>query len=55
MLHTERWNYDITGGSAADPVLSKLEGKKVAIIGTGATAIQAVLATAKYAREQYVF
>lgn len=55
MLHTGRWNYDITGGSAADPVLSKLEGKKVAIIGTGATAIQVVPATAKYAGELYVF
>ncbi|KAK2624224.1 hypothetical protein QTJ16_006174 [Diplocarpon rosae] len=55
MLHTGRWNYDITGGSAADPVLSNLKGKKVAIIGTGATSIQAVPATAKYAGELYVF
>ncbi|CAL3966889.1 unnamed protein product [Diplocarpon coronariae] len=55
MLHTGRWNYDITGGSAADPVLSDLKGKRVAIIGTGATSIQAVPATAKYAGELYVF
>ncbi|KAH7351215.1 pyridine nucleotide-disulfide oxidoreductase-like protein [Rhexocercosporidium sp. MPI-PUGE-AT-0058] len=55
MLHTGRWNYDITGGSPADPVLSNLKGKRVAIIGTGATAIQAVPATAKYAGELYVF
>src|SRR4051812_12840722 len=31
MLHTGRWNYDITGGSPDNPVLSGLEGKKVAI------------------------
>ncbi|KAK0103953.1 hypothetical protein ONS96_005059 [Cadophora gregata f. sp. sojae] len=55
MLHTGRWNYDITGGSPANPELSKLQGKKVAIIGTGATGIQAVPATAKYAGELYVF
>ena len=55
MLHTGRWNYDITGGSAANPVLSNLKGKKVAIIGTGATAIQAMPATAQYAGELYVF
>jgi cation diffusion facilitator CzcD-associated flavoprotein CzcO len=55
MLHTGRWNYDITGGSPANPVLTGLEGKKVAIIGTGATAIQAVPATAKYAGDLYVF
>lgn len=55
MLHTGRWNYQITGGSPANPVLSGLQGKKVALIGTGATAIQAVPATAKYAQELYVF
>lgn len=55
MLHTVRWTYDITGGSPTDPVLSNLKGKKVAIIGTGATAIQTVPATAKYAGELYVF
>ncbi|KAL2071193.1 hypothetical protein VTL71DRAFT_12428 [Oculimacula yallundae] len=55
MLHTGRWNYGITGGSPGNPVLSGLEGKKVAIIGTGATAIQAVPAIAKYAGDLYVF
>lgn len=55
MLHTGRWNYEITGGTYENPVLSGLEGKRVAIIGTGATAIQAVPATARYAKELYVF
>lgn len=55
MLHTGRWNYDLTGGSSADPILSGLEGKRVAIVGTGATAIQVVPASARYAKELYVF
>ncbi|CZT21100.1 related to monooxigenase [Ramularia collo-cygni] len=55
MLHTGRWNYDITGGSPANPELTELKGKRVAIVGTGATAMQAVPATAKWAKELYVF
>lgn len=55
MLHTGRWNYKITGGSPAKPELSNLKGKRVAIVGTGATAMQAVPATAKWAKELYVF
>ena len=53
-IHTARWNYEITGGSVTDPKLSKLLDKKVAIIGTGATGIQAVPEVAKYAQELYV-
>ena len=55
MLHTGRWNYDLTGGTSANPVLTGLEGKRVAIVGTGATAIQVVPASAKNAKELYVF
>lgn len=57
MLHTARWDYNITGGSSDDafPELEKLRGKRVGIIGTGATAIQAVPQLAKYAKELYVF
>ncbi len=50
MFHTSRWDYGYTGGSFAEPVLSKLADKRVAIIGTGATAIQAVPILAKYAQ-----
>ena len=53
-LHTGRWNYDITGGDPTNPVLSKLSDKNVVIIGTGATAIQAVPELAKYAKNLYV-
>jgi cation diffusion facilitator CzcD-associated flavoprotein CzcO len=54
IFHTSRWDYDYTGGNALDPVLSKLADKRVAIIGTGATAIQAVPHLAKYAKQLYV-
>lgn len=54
-LHTARWDYSITGGSSARPELTKLAGKKVALVGTGATAVQAVPHVAKYAGELYVF
>lgn len=54
MLHTGRWNYNITGGSSDKPVLDKLRDKRVAIVGTGATAIQAVPELAKYSKELYV-
>ncbi|KAH9897482.1 FAD/NAD(P)-binding domain-containing protein [Xylariomycetidae sp. FL2044] len=57
VVHTAMWNYDATGGSPEEPFpeLSKLKGKKVGIIGTGATAIQAAPELAKYAGELYVF
>lgn len=54
MFHTSRWEYDYTGGSYREPVLDKLGDKKVAIIGTGATAIQAIPYLGKYAGKAYV-
>ncbi len=54
MFHTSRWEYDYTGGSYRQPVLDKLADKKVAILGTGATAIQAIPYLGKYAKEVYV-
>ncbi|PYI36982.1 monooxygenase [Aspergillus indologenus CBS 114.80] len=50
-----RWDYDVTGGSPEAPVLSKLKGKRVGIIGTGATGIQIVPELAKSCEQLYVF
>lgn len=54
MFHTARWDYDYTGGTAQHPVLEKLADKRVAIIGTGATAIQVVPYLGRHARQVYV-
>ena len=54
MFHTARWDYDYTGGTYRNPVLDKLTDKRVAIVGTGATAIQAVPYLGKYAKHLYV-
>jgi cyclohexanone monooxygenase len=53
-FHTSRWDYDYTGGGP-DGNLDKLADKKVAIIGTGATAIQCVPALGASAEQLYVF
>jgi len=57
LLHTARWDYNATGGSVEEafPNLDKLRGKRVGIIGTGATAIQVVPILAQHARELFVF
>ena len=52
-FHTCRWDYEYTGGSH-DGNLSNLADKKVAIIGTGATAIQCVPALGASAKALYV-
>jgi cation diffusion facilitator CzcD-associated flavoprotein CzcO len=54
IFHTARWDYDYTGGEWKNPELSKLGDKKVAIVGTGATAIQVVPYLGKYAEQLYV-
>ncbi|EAW08582.1 flavin-containing monooxygenase [Aspergillus clavatus NRRL 1] len=50
-----RWDYNVTGGSQEAPALINLQDKRVGIIGTGATAVQAVPQLAKWSRELYVF
>ncbi len=40
-FHTSRWDYDYTGGTA-EGGLDKLSDKRIAVIGTGATAVQCV-------------
>ena len=52
-FHTSRWDYDYTGGGP-DGGLTGLKGKKVAIIGTGATGIQCIPFLAEHAEHLYV-
>ena len=54
LFHTARWDYRYTGGSYNDNNLSKLADKRVAIVGTGATAVQAVPHLARHAKHLYV-
>ncbi len=53
-FHTSRWDYDYTGG---DPMggLTGLTGKRVGIIGTGATAVQCVPHLGESADQLFVF
>ena len=53
-FHTSRWDYAYTGGDE-NGGMTGLEGKRVGIIGTGATAIQAVPHLAETAGHLYVF
>lgn len=53
-FHTSRWDYDYTGGDDRGG-LTGLIGKKVAIIGTGSTAVQCVPHLAEHAERLYVF
>lgn len=54
-FHTSRWDYAYTGGSPDGAPMDKLGDKRVAIIGTGATSVQAVPHLAKATKELYVF
>ena len=49
-FHTSRWDYEFTGQN-----LENLKDKVVGIIGTGASAVQAVPELGKNAKELYVF
>ncbi len=53
-FHTSRWDYRYTGGSS-EGGLTGLKGKRVGIIGTGATAVQCVPHVAAWAKDLFVF
>jgi cation diffusion facilitator CzcD-associated flavoprotein CzcO len=53
-FHTSRWDYAYTGGDT-NGNLDKLGDKRVAVIGTGATAVQCVPHLGKCAKHLYVF
>ncbi len=53
-FHTSRWDYDYTGGDS-NGALEGLRDKRVAIIGTGATAVQCTPHVGEAAKQLYVF
>jgi cation diffusion facilitator CzcD-associated flavoprotein CzcO len=53
-FHTSRWDYSYTGGNSTGN-LTKLIGKRVAVIGAGATAIQIVPPLGEFAEHLFVF
>ena len=53
-FHTSRWDFGYTGGDTTGG-LTGLADKRVAIIGTGATAIQCVPFVGRHAQHLYVF
>src|SRR5579871_704388 len=53
-FHTSRWDYAYTGGNPEGAPLDRLSEKRVAIIGTGATAVQAVPHLAGRCKQLYV-
>jgi cation diffusion facilitator CzcD-associated flavoprotein CzcO len=53
-FHTTRWDYSVTGGGP-EQAMDKLSDKVVGIIGTGATAVQAVPKLAEASKQLYVF
>lgn len=52
-FHSSRWNFDVTGGDSRGN-LDKLKDKRVAIIGTGPTALQALPHVANSAQQTYL-
>src|SRR3546814_15840052 len=50
-----RWDYDYTGGAPDNPQLTNLRAKRVAIVGTGCSAVQAIPHLAEWDKELYVF
>jgi cyclohexanone monooxygenase len=53
-FHASRWDYEYTGGDS-EGNLTGLTGKRIGIIGTGATAVQCVPHVGEWAEHLYVF
>ena len=53
-FHASRWDYAYTGGDSSGGLVG-LRGKRVGIIGTGATAVQCVPHVGEWAEHLYVF
>jgi len=54
IFHSSCWDYDYTGGNS-DGGMNKLAGKRIGVIGTGATGIQIIPKLAEHAQQVYVF
>ena len=54
-FHTSRWDYAYTGGTPGNSELENLKNQRVAVIGTGATAVQCVPHLSKSCQELFVF
>jgi cation diffusion facilitator CzcD-associated flavoprotein CzcO len=54
LFHSARWDYAYTGGEPDRPLLDRLADKRVAIVGTGASAIQIVPHLGRHAQQLYV-
>jgi cyclohexanone monooxygenase len=54
-FHTSRWDYDYTGGDPEGAPMDRLAQRRVAVVGTGATAVQVVPHLVRAARHLYVF
>ncbi|MFN5883371.1 MAG: flavin-containing monooxygenase, partial [Burkholderiales bacterium] len=54
-FHTSRWDYAYTGGDPQGAPMDRLRDKRVAIIGTGATAVQCVPHLARSCGQLFVF
>ena len=57
MFHTSRWNYSYTGGGPGPDGggLPNLVDKRVAVVGTGATALQCVPPLGRHSAQLFVF
>ena len=53
-IHTARWDYEYSGGDSHGG-LDKLAGKKIAVVGTGASGVQVIPHIAQSADHLYVF
>ena len=53
-FHTSRWDFDYTGGDSNGNLVG-LRGKRVGIVGTGASAVQAIPKLARDVEQLFVF
>jgi cyclohexanone monooxygenase len=54
IFHSSRWDYEYTGGNS-DGGLVKLAGKRIGVVGNGATGVQILPKLAEHAEQVYLF